>query len=148
MMDRLKCSEYGGRSSRTDVLRFTHRCIQALARRSRLSLRANDSILTPMFAFIAEPKGELDISYLPFDLQVSPQRGKTDTANRSVIWNPQPSISHLRSFVITSITIKKKECKFFFKRRSEDNFGNECEIDYVKLTMREYSVNSQVRCIE
>lgn len=43
--------------------------------RSRLSLRANDSILSPMFAPIAaEPKGEFDISYLLFDLQVSQQR--------------------------------------------------------------------------
>lgn len=61
-------------------------CINAserLPRRSRLSLRANDSILSPMFAPItAESKGEPDICYLPFDLQVSQQReGWRDTAN-------------------------------------------------------------------
>lgn len=62
-----------------DVLRFVHQRIQALARRSRLSLRANDSILSPMFASIAEPKGEFDMSYLPFDLASFPTREGAET---------------------------------------------------------------------
>lgn len=57
------------------MFRFVHRCTQAFA--EKVSLRANDSILSLMFALIAvEPKGEFDISYLPFDLQVSQQTQK------------------------------------------------------------------------
>lgn len=85
-------------------------CINAfrrLQRRSRLSLRANDSILSPMFAPIAaELKGEFDISYLPFDLQVSQQRGWRSWVNTESIWNPQPPVLRLQSFFIRNIVEK------------------------------------------
>lgn len=78
-------------------------------RRSRLSLRANDSILSPMFAPIAaEPKGEFDISYLLFDLQVSQQR---DSAEKLCKYEthvkPVSPVLHLPSFLI-EIMLKSK----------------------------------------